>query len=195
MDLIALIDMDGTLADYDRTLLADLKALASPDEPEPKLSWNDTVPYLEARMRLIKTQPGWWLNLPKLWAGFEILDELRRQGFQVHVLTKGPRHTASAWSEKLLWCQRNLSEGFGMSITSDKGLVYGRVLVDDYPPYMERWLENRPRGLGLMPEAEYNKGFEHPNVLKYSDAKLRSEDWRYALRTKLREAFDRKGGE
>ena len=36
------------------------------------------------------------------------------------------------------WCQHHLP-GVPVTITMDKGLVYGKVLVDDYPPYVERW--------------------------------------------------------
>tara|TARA_Y100000310_G_C20512920_1_gene729762 strand:+ start:436 stop:588 length:153 start_codon:yes stop_codon:yes gene_type:complete len=49
-----------------------------------------------------------------------------------------------------------------MTITEDKGIVYGKVLVDDYPCYIKRWLENRPRGLVIMPAHSYNRDFEHP---------------------------------
>ena len=52
-----------------------------------------------------------------------------------------------------------------VTVTHDKGLVYGKVLFDDYPPYIERWLEHRPRGKVLMLETPYNRSFSHPNVL------------------------------
>ena len=166
-DKLALFDMDGTLADYEGKLREDLLRLASPGEPSPKLHWDDGEPWMDARMRLIKSQPGWWLGLERLTSGFVVMDLVREVGFSVHVLTKGPRRTAVAWSEKLLWCQRHIHADVDITITQDKGMVYGRVLVDDYPLYMERWLKNRPRGLGLMPETEYNRDYNHPNVIKY----------------------------
>lgn len=46
-------------------------------------------------------------------------------------------------------------------------LRYGAVLVDDWPEYIRRWLENRPRGLVIMPAHEHNAGFNHPNVVRY----------------------------
>lgn len=170
---------------------ADLLRLAAPGEAPPKLQWDDGEPWLDARMNLIKSQPGWWLGLERLASGFLVMDLVREVGFSVHVLTKGPRRTAVAWSEKLLWCQRHIAHDVDITITHDKGMVYGRVLCDDYPLYMERWLKYRPRGLGLMPETEYNRGYTHPNVIKYP-ADLQVGDQKYCqLRAALITAFTR----
>jgi len=54
-----------------------------------------------------------------------------------------------------------------VTLTEDKGLVYGKVLVDDWPPYIERWLTWRPRGLVIMPARRWNATFTHPQVLRY----------------------------
>jgi hypothetical protein len=45
-------------------------------------------------------------------------------------------------------------------------LVYGKVLYDDFPPYILRWLEWRPRGKVLMLDAQHNRDFTHPNVFR-----------------------------
>jgi 5'-nucleotidase len=55
-----------------------------------------------------------------------------------------------------------------VTITMDKGLVYGKVLVDDYPEYALRWLKWRKRGLVIMPNQPWNQGFEHPQVHRYT---------------------------
>lgn len=189
---IALFDMDGTLVDYDGKLKADLEALASPEELKPKFgtfAWYDDGPlWLQNRIKLIKSQPNWWFNLKPIESGFRVLEMAREIGFKIHILTKGPRHTPQAWSEKLLWCQKYIASNVEITITQDKGMVYGRVLVDDYPEYMERWLKYRPRGLGIMPTREYNQDFNHKNVIKYNDS-----DWNL-VREKLQMAFDRKDG-
>lgn len=79
-------------------------------------------------------------------------------GWQVHVLTKGPYRTIGAWSEKVSWCRHYLP-GTPVTITEHKGLVYGRILFDDWPEYCRGWLEWRPRGLVIMPEYKYNENF------------------------------------
>lgn len=168
---IALLDMDGTVADYEEAMRRDLDLIKAPDEQSFPIH-GPYPDYIKNRMRIIKLQPDWWFNLPKVKLGFDLYNEVRRLGFKVHVLTKGPWKTSAAWSEKLRWCRKHLHPEVGVTITEDKGLVYGKVLIDDYPEYMERWLKRRPRGLGIMPVKESNEGFEHPNVIKYDGSNM-----------------------
>jgi hypothetical protein len=54
-----------------------------------------------------------------------------------------------------------------VTISSDKSMVYGRVLMDDWPGYVVEWLKARPRGLVIMPDRPWNQGFEHPRMVRY----------------------------
>ncbi len=159
--------MDGTIADFDGAMQAGLAALRSPHEPEPDLvdGWKEGLPWLAARRQLIKNQVGFWRNLPVIEDGMLTLRLIERLGFETHILTKGPYKTTSAWTEKVEWCRHYLPET-PVTVTEDKGLVYGRVLFDDWPSYIQRWLEWRPRGLVLMLDQPWNQGFEHPNVFR-----------------------------
>jgi hypothetical protein len=168
--LVALVDMDGTLCDYQGSLRRDLEALRSPGDPEVGPD-DETPAWLRAREHAVRRQPGWWRTLPPLKLGFDVLAELQALQFEVHVLTKGPAHAPRAWTEKLEWCQHHLP-GVPVTITMDKGLVYGKVLVDDWPPYVERWLTWRPRGLVILPAQPWNAGFAHPNALRYDGGNL-----------------------
>lgn len=170
--IVALFDMDGTLADHNGELLRRLDLMRSPDEPATDLSassWDSQPEYLRERIRVIRSNPGFWLNLPVLAAGFEVLEEAHRLGFQIEVLTKGPRHSPIAWMEKLQWCDKHLA-GYPhqVTITMDKGLVYGKLLVDDYPEYILRWVRWRKRGTVIMPDQPWNQEFEHPQVYRYA---------------------------
>jgi 5'(3')-deoxyribonucleotidase len=173
-DKIILFDMDNTLVNYESQLLYDYQMLLSPEEKEkfnPKdIFWLDSndYPHIKNRIRLIKSVPGWWENLPKNKIGFKILEMALEIGFNVHILTKGPYSNPTAWAEKLKWCRKNLVYAKAkVTITeSDKSLVYGRILVDDYVPFMKSWLEHRPRGIGLMPHCWYNENYIHDRVLK-----------------------------
>lgn len=167
IERIALLDMDGTVADYDGQLNKDMALLASPSE-KPYATWEkkEQPPYILARMQLIKCRGSWWENLPTLPVGMKIVDCLRSLEFSIHILTQGPKSNPEAWSHKAKWVMKNLPD-IPITITRDKGLVYGRVLVDDWPEYILRWLEFRPRGQIIMPAQRWNKGFTHPNVLRY----------------------------
>lgn len=141
---LALLDMDGTLADYDASIRdamfsnRELQALG-----------------LDKARHLISAQPGFFLNLNPMPDGFLIMEGLRALGFSFHVATKGPRSKPLAWTEKLLWCDKYLP-GIPVTITSDKSLIRGDVLVDDWPPYVEAWLHANPNGLAIMPLRSYN---------------------------------------
>lgn len=161
---IALVDMDGTLCDYDGAMTLMMKEIAAPSDV---LRWHDEAPtYMIERKRLIQSLPGFWRNLPPLLLGMNVLNVLRELEFKINVLTKGPSNrSVNAWSEKVEWCRKHIP-GIPVTITEDKGLVYGKVLVDDWPSYIEAWLAWRPRGQVIMPDQEWNRDFEHPQVLR-----------------------------
>lgn len=170
---IALFDMDGTLADYDRKLKDDLLRIASPGDPPVESIYGHLPPHIEARRHMITSQVGWWLGLEPFLLGWDVLEVIRSLDFRIVILSKGPASKPSAWTEKVQWCDRYL-KGIveGVTITHDKGLVYGKVLVDDFPDYIDRWLEWRPRGLVIMPAHHRNEGFFHPNVVRYDGRNL-----------------------
>src|SRR5580700_1369568 len=94
----ALIDLDGSLADYDGALRAAMDAIRAPGEPPyaDRLAVGREEPHMEARRKLIQAQPGFWRGLERIERGFEVVDRMRRIGFGLHVLTKGPRATVGA---------------------------------------------------------------------------------------------------
>lgn len=188
-DHVALIDLDGTVADCDGALDKEQRRIQAPDEPpyKDRYSGGEEPPYIEARRKLIQRQPGFWRNLAPIPLGFEIVEELRALNFALHVLTKGPKHNGNAWAKKVEWCREHLPDAL-VTVTSDKSLVYGRVLVDDFPPYFLDWLKVRPRGLVVCVAHKWNEGIEHPNVLRY-DGTNRDE-----LRRRLTQAYERQGG-
>lgn len=172
---IALFDLDGTLADFDFAMEIKLMSLANNIEI-PYFQEQDNEPtYMKMRRRLIKKTPGFWRELPKFSLGFQVLEEVNKLNFDIMILSKGPRNNPTAWAEKIEWCHANLpmdEMDIKITLTEDKGLVYGKVLVDDWIPYVERWLEWRPRGLVIMPAHDRNKDFRHPNVVRYDGTNL-----------------------
>lgn len=191
---IALYDMDGTLANYELAIRRDLKKITNPDERGPFHESSrlvtaarqgfdpmtceihgDLPKWLNERIWMIRNQPDWWLNLIPLEAQFDLLRVTKKMGFVHHILTKGPRHTHQAWTQKVQWCHKHVKPivpDMKVTITEDKGLAYGRVLIDDFPDYMDRWLEYRPRGLGIMPAHAWNENYSHPNVIRYDGTNL-----------------------
>ena len=187
---IALVDLDGTVADYDAAMERDLTPLRAPEETGPviirgKVNWPD---YFKARVDLVRNRSGWWRNLGRLDDGFRVVDMMRRIGFEIHVLTKGPKTSPNAWTEKVQWCHENMPDDL-VTISSDKSMVYGRVLMDDWPPYVAAWLEARPRALVIMPDRIWNQGYEHERCVRYTGT---NDDVVFEA---LKLAFRRKDGE
>ncbi|MCA9488048.1 MAG: hypothetical protein KC516_03755 [Nanoarchaeota archaeon] len=170
---IALFDMDQTLCDYDSALIKSLNELKSPHEPEYKLPLRDNMPdYIKNRANLIRASGEWWEDLPKLQLGWDILKVAQNLDYNIMILTQGPRRFPESWAGKKKWIGKHLGEDMDVTITRDKGLVYGKVLVDDFPEYAERWLSWRDRGLVIMPVNEFNKDYSHPQVIKYDGTNI-----------------------
>jgi 5'-nucleotidase len=167
---VALLDMDSSLADFEASMIERVMKLMSPIELETyrfeDMRYPKEAPdWFRARKTLIKKQPGFWSGLPVIEFGMELYKLLGQLGYTRMILTKGPDNNPMAWEEKVRWCREHVPDA-GITITHDKGLVYGKVLYDDFPPYVMRWLKWRPRGKVLMLDAVHNQGFEHPNVFR-----------------------------
>lgn len=168
---IALFDMDGTLCDYTKAMKRDFELIKSKEDQE-YIDFQENIPqHIENRIKLIRNQPGWWQNLEKFQPGFDILKIAKELEFDIYILTKAPRNSVNAWTEKVKWIQREIPEST-ITLTQDKGIVYGKILVDDHIPYIKRWLQNRPRGLVIMPAHPWNENFTHPNVIRYNGTNL-----------------------
>lgn len=183
---VALFDMDGTLCDYDQGLFIELEKLRSPSEKPFEGPVRDNAPkYIKIRADLIKKDEEWWANLKKYKLGWDVLELAKEIGFRIMILTQGPRKNTSSWSGKKKWLDKNLGTDVDITITRDKGLVYGKILVDDFPEYAERWLKWRPRGLVIMPANEENKNYSHPNVIIYDGKNLDK------IKMAMKKAFER----
>jgi len=178
---IALFDLDGTLCDYEKALKHSLEKLSSPEEQPIIFPIRDNSPvYLRNRTKIIRQSEEWWINLPKLQLGWDVLAVAQELNYRIMVLTQGPRTNPSAWSGKKRWADLNLPD-VDLTITRDKGLVYGKVLVDDFPEYIERWLTWRKRGLVIMPTSEENKNYRHPQVIRYDGTRDCLEEVKEAM--------------
>jgi 5'(3')-deoxyribonucleotidase len=168
---IALFDMDGTLCDYSKSIKQEYDKIKSKNDQEYR-DYDSNMPiHLKNRLDMIRSIPGWWEKLEKIKLGFEILDLAKKLGFEIYILTKAPDNIPISWTEKVRWVRKH-TKNTKIIMSQDKGVVYGKFLVDDYPPYAKRWLNARKRGIVIMPEHYYNKDFSHPRVIKTNGKNL-----------------------
>jgi 5'(3')-deoxyribonucleotidase len=185
-DKVALVDMDGTLCDFRGALDRDVARVMNGRGAAVKVP----ACVVQEVEYLIRGQAGWYRNLKPLPLGFEIVRMLQEIGFRIMIMTKSSKESKNAWSEKVAWIAEHLPEA-DVTVTQDKSLVYGRVLVDDYPSHFLKWMEHRPRGIVVMPLQAWNKDTsKRPHLHTVA-----SRDDLKVLRPVLEAAFERKGGE
>ena len=177
---IALFDMDGTLCDYEKSLREELEKLRSPEEIPYTDPIRDAPPHIQNRSDMIRASEEWWANLPRFQLGWDVLEIAQGLGYDIMILTQGPRRNPASWSGKKRWIDENLGPDLDVTITRNKGAVYGKVLVDDFSVYVEKWLTWRPRGTVIMPANDSNQDFEHEHVIRYDGTNL--EQVKEALR-------------
>jgi hypothetical protein len=70
-DHIVLIDLDGTVADYDAAASVAPASLRAPGKPShlDRDAGGATPPHLEARRTLVQRQPGFWRRPPRVGRG------------------------------------------------------------------------------------------------------------------------------
>jgi 5'-nucleotidase len=188
MNKIALLDLDGTLADYNGAMARDMAKMYSPDEQVFPVDDHNVPSWIDARQDAIKRQPGWWRNLTPIGTNLAVVETMRSIGYRLTILTKGPSSKSAAWAEKVDWARQWVPDA-NITITEDKSGVFGRVLFDDYVPYVEGWLKNRKRGLVIMPKTRQNADFSHPRVVHYDGNNLGAVRWA------LDQAFNRQDKE
>ena len=165
---IFLCDMDDTLFEWSETLVKGLNEIKSPSEPILTAEDFRNLPdWYKPRIELIKSRPNFYRSLPINGLTLDIWHMAHEIGYDCQILTKGPYYNAQAWAEKYESVRHHLGPSANVNIVMDKSIVYGAVLYDDYPPYVEGWLKNRPRGLAIMPDRPVNKDFSHPRTVKH----------------------------
>ncbi len=170
---VALFDLDNTLCDHEGTLRKDLDKLMSPEDELYTGSLFDPPEYLRSRMDAIRSSVEWWADLPKFQLGFDVLQIARDLEYRIMILTQGNKRNPSSWMGKKRWVDKNLGQDTDLTITRDKSLMYGKVLVDDYPDYISAWLKHRPRGIVIMPAHDFNKDYRHERVIRYDGSNIR----------------------
>lgn len=166
-DLIALVDMDGTLFDYEGSLKNELAKLRSPFEKEIGFNFKENPKYIQNRIDLITGYESFWADMPKFKLGWDVLEILQDLDYQIDILTQGPRRNPVAWSGKKKCIDKHFGEDFNITQTRNKGRVYGKVLVDDFPGYIENWLRWRKNGQVIMPANDFNQDFKNSQVIRY----------------------------
>ena len=174
MDRLALVDLDNTLAGYGKAWSAALekRGIAPGSEVSDELETK------------IRSEPGFWLDLEPVAVGFEVCRVLESRGYELHILSKGPKNAPNGWSEKFEWVRRHLGPDIGITISSRKDHVRGACLVEDWPKYLGPWMESNPDKFGILIDYDWNRDYQHDRVIRVG-SEILTPDGLSNFRTKL----------
>ena len=170
---IALVDLDGTLADCGSAIAERLAALRLPDDsPEDELK-SEPPPHILARQQQIMATPGFWRDLRPIPSGLRLVEVLIELDFETFIFTKGPSDISNAWAEKFDWCRVHVPE-LKVIVSEDKSVVQGDVLVEDWPPYIDQWRHRWPNGFVIIPAQPWNadSNSQPENSIRYDGTNL-----------------------
>ena len=142
--MIILLDQDGVLSDYTAELY---KRWADryPHEFDEYHVPLERVPYditghytgvVQAHLKAIENEPGFFGDLPPIAGAVDAAHELVALGHKVCICTRPSKHTMAMCAlEKFRWVHTHLGEGFveRMMVVRDKTFAYGDYLIDDKP--------------------------------------------------------------
>lgn len=138
---MVLLDMDGVLADYEAGCARVLTAMGANPASVPRSGWSFAAD-VEARLGAgaalefadLTSRPGFFAGLDPMPGAPLAVERMLDAGWTLVVCTSPRLSARTCASEKLDWLSQHtpgVSRSF--TITKDKSLVRGHVLVDDKP--------------------------------------------------------------
>lgn len=165
--------MDNTLCDFEGQLKRDIFKLSNiSSEIEINYHSPNCPPNIQKKSKIIMSRSGWWQNLPILEDGFELYKLAKEEGAYIEILTKAPKTYPLAWTEKFLWCRKNIPDVDNINLTLQKRKYPGDVLIDDWPNYAESWLEYNPNGRVILPLRKHNQEYKNPRAIHYTQQNI-----------------------
>ncbi|MFO0881984.1 MAG: hypothetical protein U0491_00840 [Candidatus Saccharimonadales bacterium] len=135
-----LIDMDGTIADFDGTLTADLRAEYPEIEIPPRKSFYFEDDFAKADRDAIQTiisRPGFFLRHGVITGAIEGWQGLLEAGYEPRICTAPLRKNRFSIPDKIGWLEEHMVPVFGPQII-DKAIIDkhkykhpGLALIDD----------------------------------------------------------------
>lgn len=178
MTKLILIDQDGVLADFEKSvnvIWQNRHGTPLPITNRTHFYLHDELPEHKAELNDIYAQKGFFENLEPIDGAITALHTLLNHGLDVRICTAPIRAYRHCVSEKFAWVERHLGNHWTkrLILTKDKTWVRGDVLIDDRPvitgsltPMWRHFLYDQP----------YNRMVNKPRV-SWSD----NQSWAFLL--------------
>lgn len=184
---IVLVDMDGTVADLDASVIAKLKEQKL-DKLAALVSGRTSFEFYDARdakssseehklldkvAKKIMSDPGFYANLPVIAGAVQTLKELEeKHNCRVFFCTSPLKEYKNCVVEKFAWVHKHFGVEWTRKIiiVKDKTLVSaGDVLIDDKP--QQTGLMSPPAWKYILFDQSYNRSVEGARILSWASTK------------------------
>ena len=170
--MIILVDMDGTIADFNGGIEAIWEREFLPSFGH-KFRAGDLIQFeiveafpkeLQEIVRGIYLRKGFYENLLPLPGAMQALNQIRATGIEVFICTSPVTFYEHCVVEKYRWVEKYLGREFVKRIvlTKDKTLVHGDILIDDKPEIKGVM---KPSWRHVLFDAPYNRTIDKPRVI------------------------------
>lgn len=166
---IALIDVDGVVADFSDYLLT---TIGSPLRLRDIKKWDIfaamTTTERDTARHVLK-DPDFWLAQPLLPGAQEGIEKIRRAGFKV-VWATAPYERCEKWENaRRAWVREHFnSHDHDVAVLHYKGLLRADFFIDDKPEYIFAWESTNGSG-SYMFDAPHNQEHEWPRMFGWDD--------------------------
>lgn len=179
---IILVDMDGTIADFEEGRERLLKRLypemnVIPAENITRFYGAEEYIYPEDQKKAyeVTLQPGFFFNLPVIVGARAALFDMYEAGYDVQICTSPMRAAPDCELEKRAWAQKHFSWISKVHVTKDKHLVYGDILIDDHEDPLRKTGAKLDEIIGFKPwvhllkDAPHNRKAQIPRLVDWRD--------------------------
>jgi len=173
---VILIDMDGTLVDWDAGFFHQWKNLCHIDRTK-SYYMEDCVTnpvYRESVLDLAYSK-GFFAGLPWMEGAKAALMEMKEAGFRVRIVTSPLRGSQYCAQEKIDWVRAHLGEEWldNLIICYDKTTISGDLLIDDkpYDLHWPGWKHTLATWKQVIFDAPYNHEAVLPRLCEWKDWK------------------------
>lgn len=175
MSLVAVVDLDDTLADFSGELRRRFSN-------KHKLSIEESVSLYGieqhdfdffTKLWTIYNSPGFFEELPLLEGAKEAIDTLLEQDINIVIATALPKqfnNSINYWApgEKIKWVAKHFNRlKYRVTITPDKHLLAANIILEDNIINIIKWRDINPTGVGILIDHLWNRADDMPaNIIR-----------------------------
>lgn len=165
--MIILVDMDGVIADFEESIVNELKA-NYPSIPIIEKEKRDKLIkdfYKEEKEIIdkIKNSQNFIKNLKPIEGAIDALKELKEKGHEIFICSSPLSENKYSWQEKYEWILKHLGEDWKkrLILVKDKTLIKADILIDDKPEIKGI---KEPSWKHILFEQPYNKNSDKKRI-------------------------------